>query len=63
MKQRERNAIIRQVAEYVRDFDHRVLHPWRLSDCILTKFNIAKKRPRRNYVEWLTMAVVERGKR
>jgi len=41
-------AGIKAAAGYVADFDKLVDHEFKLSDCILAKFNILKRRVRRN---------------
>ena len=39
---------VRAAAGYVSDFDRQVNHEFRLSDCILAKFNMRPKRVRKN---------------
>lgn len=42
-------AGIKTAAEFIRGFDRQVSHPYRLSDCLLMKFNlIGKRHPAKN---------------
>lgn len=52
LKRNDREAlIVEAVADFVATFDSAVKHDWRLSDCILLKFNLINKRQvRRNVV-------------
>lgn len=44
--ERERGYVegVRQAAAYIAEFDTYVAHPYRLSDCLLMKFNLLPKR-------------------
>lgn len=40
----EKSRTIAMVCEMIEPFDAKVNHPWRLSDCLLFKFNLINKR-------------------
>jgi len=38
---------IRAAAQFIGSFDRQIKHPYRMEDCVLAKFNLITRRPRR----------------